>query len=92
MKPTKHSTLGRPRRSYVYAWWIGNSLIYVGSGAGTRAVDTHHNGMRLARAERWRRIKADRFRAEVLTDGMSRLEARRLERHIITVCRPIFNC
>ena len=84
---SRHRQLGRPRDNYVYAWFDGRKLLYIGRGTAGRGLNW---GFRAYDAERERR-EATAFRCVVLLDGMSRLEAARQEAAAIAACRPCYN-
>jgi hypothetical protein len=81
---THWQQLGKPRDNYIYAWFNGRRLLYIGKGTASRGLNAC-----------WYRDKLiDRqptYRCVVLLDGMGRREAAEQEAAAIRVCSPRHN-
>lgn len=83
--------LGSPYLCYVYAWYDGGELIYVGAGANSRGLEPHLHSGEGALAAEMRRQASKAFRCEVVEQGLTTMQARRLESWAIKWLRPTYN-
>lgn len=92
----KIERLHQPRRKcpdsrYVYVWYDGDVVLYVGKGAGKRATEVHKNSDgTFADCELLKRRSKD-FRCVIVRDGLTAAGSALVESTLISVLKPIGN-
>ncbi len=71
------------RDTYIYAWYDGDSLIYIGMGHDDRAIATHDG-----ESEALRQNAGDRWRYKILVDNLTDDVARATELALIRLHDP----
>lgn len=81
----------KPRGSYVYGWYDGEELFYVGMGHGDRAFVCHKNDGMYAPCELRRRKAGKNFRVDIIRDNMTAAGAVLVESVLINFLKPPTN-
>ncbi len=73
---------------YVYGWFAGDDLLYIGKGSGNRAFERgQHNDV----VEELRDDAGDTFRVDIFEAGMREDIAYRVETCLIRILQPLGN-
>lgn len=83
--------INKPRGYYVYAWYDGKELIYVGMGREDRAFVVHKLSGLYAPCELRRRKAGGNFRVEIIRDSLTKAGALLIEGTLINHLNPPCN-